>query len=135
MLGVFPLGPKPTNFSDFNDPQPSFMWTLRNQSLISSVSYGYCAGSSFRGNLGFGTLTLGGYDSARFRPNNMTFDFRSPYSGNLVVGIQSIEAENTLSGVVSLLPTGILSFIDSTVPEIWLPIPACEMFEAAFGMV
>jgi len=65
----------------------------------------------------------------------MTFDFRSPYSGNLVVGIQSIEAENTLSGVVSLLPTGILSFIDSTVPEIWLPIPACEMFEAAFGMV
>lgn len=33
-----------------------------------------------------------------------------------------------------LLPTAILSFIDSTVPQIWLPIDACQEFERAFGI-
>ena len=32
------------------------------------------------------------------------------------------------------LTTGILSLIDSTVPHIWLPFSACEIFEHAFGL-
>ena len=32
------------------------------------------------------------------------------------------------------LTTGILSLIDSTVPHIWLPLSACEIFEHAFGL-
>lgn len=46
-LGIFGLGPKPANFSSFNDPQPSFMRTLVDQKLIPSLSYGYTAGAKY----------------------------------------------------------------------------------------
>jgi len=116
------------------------MWSLRNRSIIPSLSFGYTAGAYYRGNssVGSGTLaslTLGGYDSARFTSNNLTIPF-SYTSANrlLVVGLQSIQASNSFLGVVSLLPTGIFSLIDSTVPEIWLPLEACTVFETAFGL-
>ena len=32
------------------------------------------------------------------------------------------------------LTNGILSLIDSTIPHIWLPLSACEIFEQAFGL-
>ncbi|KAL2071088.1 hypothetical protein VTL71DRAFT_12323 [Oculimacula yallundae] len=35
---------------------------------------------------------------------------------------------------MSLLPSGILTLIDSTVPEIWLPLSACSVFETTFGL-
>jgi hypothetical protein len=81
-----------------------------------------------------GSLTLGGYDESRFTANNLTFPFSADDSKPLTLGLQAIEATNTFQGVVSLLPQGILTFIDSTVPEIWLPIAACKIFEAAFGL-
>jgi hypothetical protein len=133
MLGVFALGTKPTNFSDFNEPQLSFLWSLRNQSLIPSLSYGYSAGAHYNGNGFPGTLTLGGYDTSRFKLNNLIFPFIPNESQSLVTGIQTIQADKTFSGVVSLLPKGVLLLIDSTVPEIWLPLEACQMFETAFG--
>lgn len=34
----------------------------------------------------------------------------------------------------SLLPPGILTFIDSTIPEIWLLIAVSTIFESAFGL-
>lgn len=46
-LGIFGLGPKPANFSDLNDPQPSYMRTLVDQKLIPSLSYGYTAGAKY----------------------------------------------------------------------------------------
>lgn len=46
-LGIIGLGPKPANFSSFNDPQPSFMRTLVDQKLIPSLSYGYTAGARY----------------------------------------------------------------------------------------
>ena len=135
MLGVFGLGQKPTNFSDYNDPQSSYMWSLKNQSLIPSLSFGYSAGAPYRNKGVLGSLTLGGYDAAKFKPNNFTFTFGPDTSASLLVGLQSIQADNTLNGVVSLLPKGILSLVDSTVPEIWLPVEACTMFETSFGIV
>ena len=47
-LGSFGLTPRPTNFSDFNNPQPSFMETLKNKSLIPSLSWAYTAGAQYR---------------------------------------------------------------------------------------
>jgi hypothetical protein len=47
-LGTFGLTPRPTNFTDFNDPQPSFMETLQNKSLIPSLSWSYTAGAPYR---------------------------------------------------------------------------------------
>lgn len=83
-----------------------------------------------------GSVTLGGYDSSRFVPSNFSFDLTPETPRDLVVGIQSITADSTFgpTDTTSLLPSPILSFIDSTVPQIWLPLDACEAFEKAFGL-
>jgi hypothetical protein len=49
-LGEFGLTPRPTNFTDFNDPQPSFVETLKNKSMIPSLSWAYTAGAPYRKN-------------------------------------------------------------------------------------
>lgn len=82
-----------------------------------------------------GSLTLGGYDESRFTPNNLTFSFASDSSRDLVLGVQSIVSTSQDGAVKSLLPSGILTYVDSTVPQIWLPIEACQAFEDAFGLV
>lgn len=38
------------------------------------------------------------------------------------------------NATVPLLNDGILSFIDSTAPHIWLPLAVCQAFEQAFGV-
>lgn len=81
-----------------------------------------------------GSLTLGGYDAARFEPNDLVFHFAPDNSRDLVVAIQSVTS--VVNGTsTDLLPSGILAYIDSTVSEIWLPIEACEVFEETFGLV
>lgn len=47
-LGLFGLNPRPVNFTDFNDPQASFVQTLRNRSMIPSLSWSYTAGAKYR---------------------------------------------------------------------------------------
>jgi hypothetical protein len=87
-MGVFGLTPRPSNFTSFNEPIPSYLENLRNQSLVPSTSWGYPAGNQYhkenagrledfvkRGgvvlirnselNSVFGSLTLGGYDASR----------------------------------------------------------------------
>jgi cbb3-type cytochrome oxidase subunit 3 len=132
MFGMFALGTNSTNFTDTTHPQLSFLSSLRNQSLIPSSAFGYTAGAWYRRNLA--SLTLGGYDTSRFTPNSLSFPF-PPASQRLTVGLQAIVATNTLGGVIALLPTGIYTIIDSTVPEIWLPVASCTIFETAFGLL
>ena len=48
-LGNFGINPQPTNFSNFEDPWPSFFQTLKDKSLIPSLSYSYTAGNQYRG--------------------------------------------------------------------------------------
>lgn len=81
-----------------------------------------------------GSLTLGGYDASLFTPSSTSFGFAADTSRDLVVGIKSISMSQSAMPTVDLLPTSILSFIDSTVPQIWLPIDACHEFERAFGI-
>jgi len=131
-LGSFGLTPRPTNFTDFNDPQPSFMETLKNQSKIPSLSWSYTAGAPYRFEKVPGSLVLGGYDLSK-AGTNMSFAFAPDISRDLTVGLQAISA--TVNGQDhELLPTGIFTFVDSTVPHIWLPIEACQQFESAFGL-
>ena len=79
----------------------------------------------------FGSLTLGGYDQSRFTPNNLSFRFFDNNYRDLMVGIQAISTDQSLD----LLPDGgILAYVDSTVPHIWLPLAACQAFEKAFGL-
>ncbi|MCJ1392760.1 hypothetical protein MMC18_005631 [Xylographa bjoerkii] len=134
-LGVLGLGPEPSNFSTFADPQPSFLTSLKTANMIPSLSYGYTAGATYRLNKVVGSLTLGGYDTSRFTSNNVSFPFSSFDEARLTLAIQEITASDTLNGVESLLPTGILSLVDSSLPYIWLPSDACDLFQQAFQLI
>ena len=87
-----------------------------------------------------GSLTFGGHDASRFTSSNVSFRFASDSSRDLVVGIQSIviskfshdSSSRRFSrrfSLTNLLPSPILSFIDSIIPHIWLPLDACQLFE------
>ena len=67
-------------------------------------------------------------------PNNLTFPFDADDSRRLTLGLQSVTASNTLQGALTPLSQGTLFMIDSSVPDIWLPMSACQMFEQAFGL-
>lgn len=51
-----------------------------------------------------------------------------------MVGLQAIEYNDAKSTNKPLLSEGILTFVDSTVPQIWLPKDSCTLFEDAFGI-
>ena len=78
---------------------------------------------------------FGGYDSSKFTPNSVTFPFASDSTRDLVVGLQSITSTDSSGKTTELLSSGgILTFIDSTIPYIYLPVDACTEFENAFGL-
>ena len=82
------------------------------------------------------TLTLGGYDASRFTPNNVSLHFATDVSRDLVVGLQSIRFSDSITTNKELLSDGgILAFVDSTDPHIWLPLTACRAFESAFNLI
>lgn len=64
----------------------------------------------------------------------MSFSFAPDNDRDLVVGIQSIVSTEQDGTTHDLLPTGINAYIDSTIPQLWLPLEACKAFEKAFGL-
>ncbi|KAI9732117.1 MAG: hypothetical protein M1834_004213 [Cirrosporium novae-zelandiae] len=130
-IGSFPLNPRPMNFTDFNDPQTSMLQTLRNNGLIPSLSWAYHAGAYNHRPEVWGSLVLGGYDSTRFTPNNLTIGFGPEDARDLLVTIQSVTTNATNS---KLLSSSIQAYLDTTVSHIWLPISVCLAFENAFGI-
>ncbi|KAM0717837.1 hypothetical protein Q7P37_006169 [Cladosporium fusiforme] len=136
-LGFLGLSPIPFNFSSQNDstsmhdPQPAFLKNLQNQSLIPSLSWSYTAGAAYRDNPIFGSLVLGGHDTSRFEPNNVTFRFADDFSRDLTVYLRSISYDTLGS---SLLTESIPISINSLVSHLWLPVKVCERFEEAFNL-
>jgi hypothetical protein len=63
----------------------------------------------------------------------MSFAFAPDISRDLTVGLQGISA-SFLGTNHELLSEGIFTFIDSTVPSIWLPLAACQQFEKVFNL-
>ena len=51
-----------------------------------------------------------------------------------MVGVQSISSTESNGKTTELLTSGILAFIDSTIPYIYLPLEVCQAFENAFGL-
>jgi hypothetical protein len=132
-LGSLSLNPRPNNFTDFNNPIPSFMQGLKNSATpIPSLSWSYTAGGFNLAPKVFGSLVLGGYDSTRFQSNDIIFPFGDDISLDFQVAIQGITTNMTNT---PLLSTGIISYVDSLVSDIWLPIKTCQLFEEAFGLV
>ncbi|KAJ9631070.1 hypothetical protein H2203_001599 [Taxawa tesnikishii (nom. ined.)] len=132
-LGIFGLNPRPTNFTTFNAPQPSFMTQLRNENntQIPSLTWAYTAGNQYRFNNVYGSLVLGGYDAARFDASKaVSFPFHADVGRDLVVSVKTI----THSEAGTLSSTAFPAFIDSTVPHLWLPKDVCKNFEKAFGL-
>ncbi len=134
-LGFFGVNPASTNFTQQQKGEASYMTTLKNQNLIPSLSFGYTAGNRYRLKQVLGSLTLGGVDSGRFTPNNLSIPFAPQESRSLLVGIQSISSVDQNGTTSNLLPSGgIMAFVDSTEAQIWLPVEACQAFETAFGL-
>lgn len=136
------MSPRPTNFSGFNDPQPSFLSLLKSNNFISSLSYGFQQGSYYRSasyKNAYTSLTFGGYDTSRYIRNNATFAFAADEGRELVVGLQSIvKSTGSTAGSTAnttLLQTGILAALDSAQPLLWLPQEACTNLEQAFGLI
>jgi hypothetical protein len=151
-LGMLGINPKATNYTPTDPGQPSFMTTLRQQNLIPSIAYGYTAGNQYSElrtltspcfmlnhlvglKTVLGSLTLGGYDSARFTPNDITFPLAPNESRDLVVGIQTIKSTDLNGKSHDLLNSGVSAHVDSSIAEICLPAEACALFEQAFGLV
>ncbi|KAF2475298.1 acid protease [Lindgomyces ingoldianus] len=134
-LGHFGLNAKPTNFSAFTDPSPSYMTYLFQQNLIPSLSFGYTAGAQYHFTSVLSSLTLGGYDTSRFIPNDLTFGFAPDNERDLVVGVVGIHVNSVTKSNVNLLSRDQFTmYIDSTVAELWLPIEICQAFEQSFGL-
>lgn len=132
-LGVLALNPRPTNFTDQNDPQQSFLQLLKNESAIPSLSYSYNAGAPYRLNKALGSLILGGYDTSAYQDTNSSYGFFSDQSRDLTIGVQSISTNASADNTV-LQSSQISMFIDSSVAELYLPLDACHAFEKAFGL-
>ncbi|KAK5018534.1 hypothetical protein LTR16_000566 [Cryomyces antarcticus] len=130
-LGSLGISPYAVNITTINDPHPSLLGALKDNGQVPSISWAYTAGAFYQVPPAFGSLTLGGFDTTRFKPNNVSFPFGADPMRELLVGIQSITFDMTAS---SLLSTGIYAFIDSLVPHIWLPLQVCEAFEQAFNL-
>lgn len=47
-LGLFGLGSQGTNLTNFTDPRPSFLASMKAKNLIPSMSWAYTAGASYR---------------------------------------------------------------------------------------
>lgn len=132
-MGYFGLNPAATNFSTFNNPVESYMSTLKAQSQIPSLSYGYTAGNQYRGNGVPASLTLGGYDASLFEPNDLTIEFNPPGASDLTININTITVSSE-DGNTTLSSKSFPAFIDSTLPYLYLPTEVCRAFEAAFGI-
>ena len=134
-LGYFGVNSAVINFTNA-ESQPSYLTTLKDQNLIPSVSFGYTAGNQYRLKQVLGSLTLGGYDAGRFTPNGLSFPFADDSSRSLMVGVQSISSTDQTGTNSVLLASGdgFMTYVDSTVAQIWLPLKACQAFEEAFGI-
>jgi len=132
-FGMLGLGFQPTNFTGYGNPQGSFSDTLYTNGSISSMSWSYTAGAFYRLKSIFGSLIFGGYDASRFAPNDVVFTMTEDNLRDIVLTVRSISA-TTPSGNTSLMSTPEFVFIDSIVPELWLPVEVCEAFEKTFGI-
>ncbi|KAJ5461729.1 uncharacterized protein N7458_003281 [Penicillium daleae] len=118
--GIFGLNPQPVNFTSLgNFSSPSFLTTLKNQGKIPSLSWSYTAGAQYRLKQVYGQLIFSGYDTSRFVENSVSFTMAGDITRDLVVYLQSISYSGSTSA--TLLSDPILTFIDSTDPNLWMP--------------
>ena len=130
-LGVLGLSVNSINITQFGNGNRSFLTSLKDGGSIPSISWGYTAGSFHHQPPVFGSLTIGGYDQSRFEPNAVSIPFNNDIGLEYLAGLQGIVHDE--SGRV-LLSDGIYAYIDSTVPDLWLPASVCQAFATQFTL-
>lgn len=134
-LGLFGLNPYAAPLLDTATNLPTYLSSLNESGLIPSLSWGFTAGNPYRPGPTYGSLTLGGYDTSRFVPNNVSFAFNSNDTRSFTVNIRSIILTTKDSDTVLETPNrSLLAAIDSTIPDMVLPVDVCQQFEMAFGI-
>ena len=135
-LGSLGLGGASAHFDVESKSIPSLLDTMKSQNFTPSLSFGYTAGASYASSGVPGSLILGGFDQARFTPSHVSFDVEGDENKTLPLSIESIIADNTLGGTLSLLPSGkaITTIVDSTTSQLWLPQNVCDLFAQAFRL-
>jgi len=133
LLGFFGLGVVPGSFNNTQIPS-ALSGLLEKEGTIPSHSYGYTAGASYQAKGVPNSLTLGGYDTNRFVPNNVSFALNP--SQNPEVYINSVIVQNsTMSRDLVNSADRVSAVIDSSTPYLWLPKAACDRFANTLGLV
>lgn len=133
-LGSLGLSSAATNIS--GTFTPSLLASMKNQSIIPSMSYGYTAGQSYN-NQRVGSLILGGYDKALLSSSVVQFpvDNSSIIHPRLAMDVQSIVSHNSAGGATQgYLASAITVSIDTSITHMWLPSAACDIFASTFGL-
>ena len=131
-LGFLGVKDRSSNLWPPRDGQFSFLKSLKAFEHIPSLSYAYSAGAWYRKALG--SLILGGYDNVRIMPDQLSLPIRGNASRDLVVVLESVSLNDSTGSVKTLHSVPFEVFIDSTIPQLWLPEELCSKFEDAFGL-
>ena len=87
----------------------------------------------FTGN-SLASLTFGGYDASRFQPNNVSFTMTGDTTFDLILALKSIKTTTANGTALSILSSPTQAFIDTTMPHMFLPPDACQIFAQAFNL-
>ncbi|KAL2200682.1 aspartic peptidase domain-containing protein [Corynascus similis CBS 632.67] len=132
-----------------NVTNPFISQLVETYGSIPSHGYGYTAGAYYRDDGTSGgtvaSLTLGGYDTLRFKPHNTKFSLE-PVTRLPLVRLRGITAEvptlddaptknwtSTAKPLVKM-DDSIIALIDSSTPYLWLPTEVCERFASALNL-
>ncbi|KAK7532016.1 aspartic peptidase domain-containing protein [Phyllosticta citribraziliensis] len=130
-VGLFPLNPRTNSVSAISNKYPSLLQTLKNQSQIPSLSWGYTAGANYKSSKVYGSLTLGGYDSSRFdNTTKVEGAFTDDPAQDFTVSLVSITTPTF--DLLTAQPT--TTVIDSTLPYFYFPQDLCDKFSQKLGL-
>lgn len=133
-LGLLGLSGFDSYLYNASTSQPGLLSRLKANKNIKARYWAYTAGAGNASPQTFASLTFGGYDKQRVADMtealNVGFEEGSQY---LTVSIKAITITGGGTSSASDLPVN--AFIDSVVPEIWLPQAVCAAFESQLGLV
>ncbi|KAL5330223.1 hypothetical protein ACEPPN_003748 [Leptodophora sp. 'Broadleaf-Isolate-01'] len=138
LLGLFGLGVVPGGFNN-TSPLSALSALVETVGAVPSHSWGYTAGAKYQQKGVVNSLTLGGYDSNRFIPHDISFNL-NPGKQLLTfvnsISVSSSAASNNWTNPVQLLSATdrVSAIIDSSTPYLWLPQAVCERFAQSLGL-
>jgi hypothetical protein len=141
-VGEMGLGVQQTRINGSQNTLPLLSSLVQSNATIPSHSYGYTAGAAYRLKGVPASLTLGGVDTNRFTPNNLSLTLNSEYAP--VVAVNSISVSSSLEELPSNWnsnPTTILDTaeeavftIDSSTPYLWVPTAVADSFASSLNL-